>query len=189
LLLAIDQWIKGAATPPASRFPRLEKGELTTLEGLHFPQVPQGGPPAHKREAYRLDFSLEPPQRGVAFPSLVPQVDVDGNDLGGIQMPEIKVPLASYTGWNRRAMAIGGATEMLSYTGSWIPFPLTKEERMKSGDPRRSIEERYATKQVYLQKIDQAAHELLTAGFLLERDLPALHERAAREWDFRVKGE
>ncbi len=186
LLLAMDRWIKTGAAPPPSRFPHLAKGELTTLEGLHFPKVPGAEPPVHKREAFRLDFSVEPPKVAPPFPSLVPQVDADGNDLGGIQMPEIKVPLASYTGWNRRAPAIGGSIEMLSYTGSWIPFPLTKQERAKLGDPRRSVQERYTNKEIYLNKIDQAAHDLVTAGFLLQTDLPALHERAASEWDYRA---
>ena len=189
LLLAMDRWIKTDAAPPASHFPHLAKNELTTLDGLHFPKVPGVEPPAHKREAYRLDFSIEPPKMGAAFPTLVPQVDADGNDLGGIQMPEIKVPLASYTGWNRRAAAIGGSTEMLSYTGSWIPFPLTEQERFKSGDPRNSIQERYRDRQAYLDKIDQAARELVVSGFVLERDLPLLHDRAAREWDYCFKGE
>ena len=189
LLLAMDRWIKTDVAPPASRFPHLAKRELTTLDALRFPKVPGVEPPAHKREAYRLDFSVEPPKMGAAFLSLVPSVDADGNDLGGIQMPEVKVPLASYTGWNRRAAAIGGTTEMLSYTGSWIPFPLTKQERVKSGDSRRSVEERYADKQAYLSKIDEAAHELVTSGFLLETDVPLLHKRAAREWDFRVNGQ
>ncbi len=188
LLLAMDRWIKTDIQPPASRFPLLAKNELTLMEGLHFPKVPGVEPPLHKREAYRLDFSVEPPKMGAPFPTFVPQVDADGNDLGGIQMPEIKVPLASYTGWNRRATTIGAPTDMLSYTGSWIPFPVTKQERLMSGDPRSSVQERYRDRQAYLDQIDQAAHELVVSGFVLERDLPLLHERAAREWDFRVNG-
>ncbi len=185
LLLAMDRWIKTDGAPPASRFPRLANNELTARENLHFPKVPGVELPVHKREAYRLDFSVEPPQQmGLAFPTLVPQVDVDGNDLGGIQMPEIKAPLASYTGWNRRSAAIGARSEMLSYTGSWIPFPLTKEDRLKSGDPRLSVEERYRDEQDYLAKIDQAGRALVDSGFVLEADLPLLHDRAAREWDF-----
>jgi hypothetical protein len=184
LLLALDKWIKAGAEPPPSRFPHLAKNELTSLDGLRFPEISGVAPPLHKREAYRLDFSAEPPKVGAPFPTFVPQVDADGNDVGGIQMPEVKVPLASYTGWNRRDAAIGAPTEMLSYTGSWIPFPLTKEERLKSGDPRKSVEERYSSRRAYLDKIDQAAHALLDSGFVLESDLPLLHERAAREWDF-----
>lgn len=167
----------------------MAKNELIPIEGLHFPKVPGVEPPLHKREAYRLDFSAEPPKMGTAFPTFVPQVDADGNDLGGIQMPEIKVPLASYTGWNRRATSIGAPTEMLSYTGSWIPFPLTKQERLKSGDPRKSVQERYRGRQAYLDKIDQAARELMVSGFVLKTDLPLLRDRAGREWDFRVNGQ
>jgi hypothetical protein len=151
---------------------------------LHFPKVPGVEPPLHKREAYRLDFSVEPPQMGAVFPTLIPEVDADGNDLGGIQMPEIRVPLASYTGWNRRNASIGAPTEMLSFTGSWIPFPLTKRDRLKSGDPRTSVEERYRDRQAYLDKIDRAARELVASGFVLASDLPLLHDRAVREWDF-----
>jgi hypothetical protein len=184
LLVAMDRWIKTDTAPPASQFPRLAKNELTPLGGLRFPKVPGVEPPLHKREAYRLDFSIEPPKIGEAFPTLVPQVDADGNDLGGIQMPEIRVPLATYTGWNRRNAAIGAPTEMLSYTGSWIPFPLTREDRLKSGDPRQSVEERYRDRQVYLEKIGQAAHVLVDSGFVLDSDLLSLQERAAREWDF-----
>jgi len=185
LLLAMDRWIKTDAAPPPSHFPRLSNHELTSRENLHFPKVPGVELPVHKREAYRLDFSVEPPQQmGLVFPTLVPQVDVDGNDLGGIQMPEVRVPLASYTGWNRRNASIGARSEMLSYTGSWIPFPLTKEDRLKSGDPRLSVEERYRDQQDYLEKIDQAARALVTSGFVLKADLPLLHERAAREWVF-----
>jgi hypothetical protein len=186
LLLRMDRWIKTDSAPPAARFPHLGRNELTPLDGLHFPKIPGAEPPAHKREAYDLDFSVEPPKMGVAFPTFVPQVDADGNDLGGIQMPEIKVPLASYTGWNRRAPAIGAPTEMLSYTGSWIPFALTKDQRLKSGDPRVSVQERYANRETYLAGIDQAAHDLMMSGFLLETDLPLLHDRAAREWQLFV---
>ena len=117
------------------------------------------------------------------FPSLVPQVDADGNDLGGIQMPEIKVPLASYTGWNRRAPAIGGHRNV-EYTGSWIPFPLTKQSERKVATLESLIARALFEQAGLPGKIDQAAHDLVTAGFLLDTDLPALHERAAAEWDY-----
>jgi len=169
LLLAMDRWIKTETPPPPSRFPLIAKKELTMLEGLRFPKIQGAEPPLHKREAYRLDFSVEPPKMGAPFPTLVPQVDIDGNDLGGIQMPEIKVPLASYTGWNRRSVAIGAPTEMLSYTGSWIPFPLTKEDAAKRSDPRKSVEERYQSREAYLEKIDEASRALMHAGFVLNQ--------------------
>jgi hypothetical protein len=157
--LAMDRWIKTGRAPSPSQFPRLAMNQLTLVGGLRFPKIPGVEPPLHKREAFRLDFSIEPPQMDGLFPTLAPQVDADGNDLGGIQMPEIKVPLASYT-------------EMLSYTGSWIPFPLTREDRLTSGDPRASVQERYRNREAYLEKIDRAARSLVDSGCLLESDLP-----------------
>jgi len=172
LLLAMQKWIKDGAPPPPSVFPRVSKGELTTIAGLRFPHRPGIDIPQHKREAYRLDFSVEPPKVGPPFPTFVPQVDRDGNGLGGIQMPEIAVPLASYTGWNLRSPKIGAPAELLPFIGSWIPFS------------RASIQERYSSEQAYLEKIDQAGKNLATSGFVLAADLPALHERAKSEWEF-----
>jgi hypothetical protein len=185
LLLAMQNWLKDGTEPPASVFPRLRDGQLTTIAGLKFPSIPGVHVPQHKREAYRLDFSIEPPRAADPFPTLVPQVDGDGNDLGGIRMPEIQVPLASYTGWNLRSAKIGAPDEMYTFTGSWIPFARTKAQRVERHDPRLSIEDRYATEQEYLDKIDQAAQELQRIGFVLETDLPSLHSRAAREWQYR----
>ena len=180
----MQTWLKEGKEPPPSRFPRLDKGELTTLPNLKFPKIQGVQLPLHKREVYRLDFSEEPPKQGAPFPTFVPQVDADGNDLGGIKMPEIEVPLASYTGWNPRTDAIGAPGEMLSFMGSWIPFARTRAEQLRTHDERRPVEERYPSEQVYLDRIDEAGRKLVQAGYVLEADLPLLHERAAREWAY-----
>src|SRR4029077_2114508 len=93
----------------------------------------------HKEEM----IVVEPPRVGNAFGVLVPQSDADGNDLGGVRLPELQVPLATYTGWNLRDPAIGAPEQRVSFLGSWIPLAKTAEERKKSGDPRLSIAERY----------------------------------------------
>ena len=74
---------------------------------------------------------------------LVPQVDRDGNELAGIHLPEIAVPLATYTGWNLRDPSIGAPEQREAFEGSYLAFPRTAAERDKSGDPRKSIAERY----------------------------------------------
>jgi hypothetical protein len=118
---------------------------------------------------------------------MVPQVDQDGIDIAGIRMPELAVPLATYTGWNLRAPEIG-APEMLStQIGSFIPFARTKAERMKSGDSRLSIEERYAGKDDYLKKFEAAAQSLAGQRYLLPGDVPSLAKRGAAEWDYLDK--
>jgi hypothetical protein len=128
--------------------------------------------------------TIEPPKVGSAFPMRVPQVDADGNETAGIRMPATAVPLATYTGWNLRSAEIGAPDELYSMTGSFIPFARTKAERVKAGDPRLSVEERYASKQAYLDKVQAAAGDLVKERYLLERDVPLVVARASAEWDF-----
>jgi hypothetical protein len=98
-------------------------------------------------------------------------------------MPEIQVPLGTYTGWNLRAKEIGGADQLYALVGSFIPFPRTKAERAKSGDPRLSVEERYPGRDEYLAKFEQAAKSLASQGYLLPSDVPELVKRGGAEWD------
>jgi hypothetical protein len=125
---------------------------------------------------------VEPPRVGNSFSVLVPQSDADGNDLGGVRLPELQVPLATYTGWNLRDPAIGAPEQRVSFLGSWIPLAKTAEERKKSGDPRLSIAERYASREVYMTKFEEAAKRLIDQRFLLQEDLPAILERGKLEW-------
>ena len=108
LILALNRWVAEGKEPPASRYPRLKDGNLTALQGLKFPKVSGVRLPTRIQTAYRLDFgpdfrskgivSIEPPKVGKPFPTLVSQVDQDGNEVAGIRLPAIQVPLATYTG-------------------------------------------------------------------------------------------
>jgi hypothetical protein len=99
-------------------------------------------------------------------------------------MPEVRVPLGTYTGWNLRDPSIGASEELFSMAGSWIPFARTRAEREKRGDPRPSIGERYQGRDDYLQRVSAAARQLASRGYLLEQDVPKLVERAATQWDY-----
>ena len=101
-------------------------------------------------------------------------------------MPSVRVPLASYAGWNLRNKALGAPDELYSMVGSWIPFPRTRVERENGKDPRQSIEERYASKRAYLETITEAANQLVHDGYLLETDVPRIRDRAALEWEYAV---
>ena len=83
------------------------------------------------------------PKRTASYPILVPQVDDDGNELAGVKMPEIAVPLATYTGWNLFNAESGPTSLLSSMQGSYIPLPRTRADRERTKDPRTSIEERY----------------------------------------------
>ena len=121
------------------------------------------------------------------YPNLVAAVDQDGNELAGIALPFITVPLATHTGWNLRHADIGGANQVLStggasggtLRGSTIPFAATKEAREASGDPRLSIEERYASKSEYLGLVKEAAENLVEQRYLLE----TIVTQAAQHYD------
>ncbi len=183
LLAAMEAWLETGAEPPASRYPSIAAGEAVSLAEWKFPSIPGVEKPERKREAYRLDFGGEPPKIGAPYPTLVPQVDEDGNDRSGIRLPEIAAPLATNTGWNLRTPAIGGQGELYSMAGSWIPFARTKADRERTGDPRKSVEERYRSREDYLGKVQSAAASLVRDGYLLEEDVAMVKERAGREWD------
>src|SRR5204862_2978104 len=114
---------------------------------------------------------------GAPLPFLVPQVDADGNERAGVRLPEVAVPLATYTGWNFRNTKIGGTNQLVSLLGSYIPLAQTKADRDASRDPRASIAERYASKEQYMEKIGKAADALVKNGYLLAGDAAAVTKR------------
>jgi Alpha/beta hydrolase domain len=115
---------------------------------------------------------------------LVPQVDEAGNELGGVRLPALAAPLATYTGWNYRSAAIGAPWARISFLGACLALPRTAEDARRDGDPRRPISERYAGRDAYLSAYAAAARDLVRRRFLLEEDVPPLLERGAQEWDF-----
>ena len=194
LLKRMDQWVKEGTTPPESRYPRIEAGTAVIPDELGFPTIPGVTTSTRLHKAYRADYgprfrsegvvTQQPPKIGVAFPMMVSSVDADGNELAGVRLPEQIVPLATYTGWNLFNEESGPTDELSSMVGSFIPFTRTKKEREARGDPRLSIQERYASREDYLGRITEAALELIEAGYLLRRDLPALAQQALRSWDY-----
>lgn len=193
LLKALTEWVKEGKQPPPSAFPSLARGELTAPRNLAFPKIAGVRLPENIQTAWRADFgeefrsrgivTQEPPVLGKPFPTLVPQVDRDGNETSGIRLPEIQVPLGTYTGWNLRDPAIGAPDQLYSMVGAFFPFPRTRKEREQSRDPRLSIEERYASKQEFLAKIRQAASALAQSRYILAEDVSLLEQRASMMWD------
>ena len=157
LLDALDLWVKDGTEPPASIYPRLDRKTLVhwrqtsagfpAIPGVRYPEVIQQ--PACLDFGPRFDtegiITIEPPKVLGKYVTLVPKSNPDGNDLGTLAPPEVKVPLATYTGWNLRHRDAGAEAMLANLLGSYIPFPKTKAERRASGDPRTSLEERYGT--------------------------------------------
>ncbi len=193
LFRALDRWVVEEMAPPPSVYPRIADDTLTLPDSAGWPRVQGFEIPEAPQTPYRLDFgpdwdrgivTNEPPLVGEPFVVLVPAVDADGNDRAGIRLPEIAVPLATYTGWNYRDPSIGAADRLASEIGSYIPLARTEAERQTTGDSRLSIEERYRDKDQYLGRITQAALELVEKRFLLAEDLPEVIHRAADHYDW-----
>ena len=113
----------------------------------------------------------------------MPKPDVDGLDQGGIALPEVLVPLGTRTGFNTRNDAAGFPWATGRWDGSFVPFPRTDLERQASGDPRPSLQARYANRAVYEAKVRSAAAGVVALGFLLPEEVDALVDEAGSLYD------
>jgi hypothetical protein len=183
LLVDLDAWVVFRRDPPHNRIPRVRDGTLVPplpQAGQGFPDIEIPGVTVPYNGVLHtgdlLDFGprfasegimdILPPVVTTPYPSLVPRTDADGNDIAGVRMPEIAVPLATYTGWNLRANGNGDGCDA---SGAKINFATTPSTR-SPGDPRKSILERYPTHQVYVDAVTQAVQKLQKDGFLIDED-------------------
>lgn len=192
MLLHLTDWVDNGNAPPPSRYPHLEDGTLVSFDrwSEQFPKIPGVKFPAHPYQPPRLDFGprfhregiadIVPPKMGEPFRTMLPAVNADGNETSGIVLPEVAVPLGTYTGWNLRSAQAGAETMLSPLDGMFLPFAKTRVERERSGDPRPSVEERYPARAEYLSRLTEAALKLRAEGFLLDEDVVRILERGAR---------
>lgn len=198
LFIALDNWATNGIPPPDSRVGRLADGTLVPplpQSGVGFPSIPGVTYNGLKTTRYRFNYGLrfdqgimdinppnvvpsyqDNPLNGPIYPSYVPITDADGNDIPGVRLPDVRVPLNTYTGWGLRA-AGQGENDGCESSGQRIPFPATKAARQASGDPRLSIEERYPTFLDYYYKVTKAVNDMVAEGFLLPEDAGAQANR------------
>ncbi len=203
-LVNLDRWVSTGELPPASRHPSLDEGTAVESESLldRLRSIPGLAVPERTPKALRLDYGPEvhsgrattlPADAGEPYPALVSDLDDDCNEVRGIRLPDVEVPIATYTGWNLRHPDIGNTDLFIGITGglagSTIPFPATREAREKSGDPRLSIEERYADRNDYEQRVKDAIGGLVEAGYMLVEDTDEVVERALQKYDYYMGSE
>jgi hypothetical protein len=194
-LVNLDRWVSAGEEPPPSSYPRLSDGTAASRADVltRFEAIPGASRPLVERlrSMRRLDLGPDA-ENGVAsypatlaepYPTFVSAVDADGNELGGVRLPDISVPLATYTGWNPRDPATGGEGQILDMLGSTLPFARTAADRIASNDPRPSIEERYRDREAYLARVREAAASLAAARYLLKEDMDLVVETAAQRYD------
>jgi hypothetical protein len=194
LILALDRWVKTGATPPASRYPRIADRSLVPLYTLKWPQVAGFTVPRGPNPMVQFNYGPKiaqgvidhaPPSPAKArFVVLVPAVDTDGNEAGGLRLPEQAVPAQTSTGWSLRTEQAGGAGELCYLDGQTLPFAPTATARETAKDSRPSLAERYKDKQEYLGKVREAAMALEKDGYLLAEDIDRIVARAERNARF-----
>jgi len=191
LFIALDGWATEGTNPPHSRVPTLrDRTMVPPLPQSHvgFPEIPGVTYTGLMTTRYLLDYgpgyyqtgipTINPPvitppyqnnpANGPIYRAYVPKTDSDGNDIAGVRLVDVTVPLATYTGWALRAGP--QANDGCEGSGQFIPFPRTEAERSASGDPRPSVEKRYPTFDLYHAKIRTALNEMVEDRLLLCED-------------------
>jgi hypothetical protein len=195
LTVHFRDWVMRNTPPPASRYPTLREQQLveSNKTAMGFPTLPglRMGAPEPGFINPGLDYNWGPgfdPNDGSGVPSnavppikhvikmLVPKVDADGNEIGGVPVVLRDAPLGTYLGWN--IIADGARPyhkgKLCGNAGSIIPFAKTKVERVANHDPRPSLEERYADHAGYVAAVRKAAANAVAQKFLLQKDADAL---------------
>ena len=193
----VRNWVMHDIAPPPSRYPRMD-GEnpilvAPTKQAIGFPDIPgipSDAPTGLISPLHDYDFgpdfnaldgtgapTIWPPKVKQVLPTLVPRVDADGNEIGGVPLVQRDVPLGTYLGWNITAEGFH-AGKICNYAGGMIPFAKTRDERIANGDPRLSLEERYSTHAGYVDAVRAAAANAVEEGFLLSADAKKLIARA-----------
>ena len=204
LLSELRDWVTTGKTPPDSVTPKIADGTLVAPNQVRAPAIPANAYGNVQRPALRyianhnplqvFDFgprykagdssgviTIEPPKQGVrSYGVLVPQADSDGMDLGGVKSIYQQVPIASMMSWNvgRKDRFEDG---FCLFQGAYIPFAKSKAEREQTGDPRPSVEERYPSKDAYVQAIRKAAEASVTQRMMLPADAAFLIKQAEEE--------
>jgi hypothetical protein len=193
LLVALTDWVVNRIPPPGSQYPTLHERLLApaTKSVIGFPTIPGApSPDGIVNPMLVYDFgpkfiyndmsgiiTIEPPIVEQEIPTLVPVVNEDGNEIGGVPSVLHQAPLATYLGWNVTASGFFQG-QQCSFRGGAIPFPKTKADRLSTGDPRLSIEERYGTQEGYICAVKLAAAKAVKERFLLQVDADKLIAQA-----------
>jgi hypothetical protein len=180
LLVALDEWVVSGKEPPPSRVPTLAAGTLVEPDKTGFPAVPGAAVVKVTNQVAPPGDWVHPKPADKAYRTLVCKVDADGNEAAGVRLPDIAVPLATYSGWNEYKPPYP-AGELADRDGSCLPFAVDKAARQAAGDPRPSIAERYKSGADYVAKVQAVVSALQKDRLLLAEDAKSYVERAHRE--------
>jgi hypothetical protein len=198
-LTNLDAWVTHAIEPPPSRHPRLDDATAvprsTALASL--PQIPSLDRPDPDRlwvirttdlgPDATAGIGAYPVQEAETYPALVSALDDDGNELAGIRLPDLTVPVATNLPWNLRDPESGAPEQIAPMIGASHFFPPTEAARAAANDPRPSLEQRYPTRDAYLDEVRAAARTLVEFRYLLEEDIETLVTDATTRYDYALR--
>ncbi len=168
MLSNLDAWVSAGTVPPDSMVPR--RGDETGVPAatVHNPAIPGvTWAPGDNPVGPPVDWTNPPAAPVRPYPTMVAAVDADGNEVAGLRLPHVSVPLGTYTGTN---VYKDLTSELCDREGMFIPFARTRADRERSGDPRLSLEERYGTREAYVARVKAAADALVAGRLLLAED-------------------
>lgn len=182
---ALLDWVMQGKEPPASRYPTLAAGDLVppTAQAMGWPAIPGAPAPNGKINPFVYqDFgptlrvkdlsgviARQPPRIRRILPSLVPRLNADGNETAGVPSVYLQVPLGTYLGWNVEGKGVDQG-KGCGLEAGFIPFARTRVERLGSGDPRLSLEERYGNHAGFVAQVRKVAEHEVSQGWLLQGD-------------------
>ena len=187
-------WVTKGTKPPPSQYARVSNGTLVpaNAKALGWPAIPGAptpdnvinvlmdydyGPAFRYNDESGVMTNVVPPIKQI-IPTPAARLDEDGNEIAGVRSVLLQAPLGTYTSWNPVATGPLKGNEG-NLAAGYIPFPMTKAARLASGDPRRSVEERYGSQEGYNCVVRNAAERNVRARFLLQEDADRLIAQAA----------
>jgi len=200
-LTNLDEWIKDGEKAPASQHPRHSDNTAIESQSLleRFDEVEGVRVPSRVLNPMRLDYGNEqhlgrttklPPERLDYYPAYVSEIDETLNEVSGIRLPDVSVPVATNTGWNPRDSSIGNEDLLIGITGGlagWtLPLPSTELEKNNTNDPRPSLESLYRSKEIYISMVREAARDLAKERYILEEDIEEIVDKAEFRYDSLV---
>ena len=196
LVPRLERWIADGSAPPASTYPTIANGTATTSDriSLGFPDLSSASVPngisatplaialpysGIYNQLALTDYSRTVPvvDRSKQYQVLLPKVNATGNEVSGIQMPEVAVPLATYAGWNYRRAGFAQG-ESCALVGSTIPLAVSSGTRTGT-DTRPTLADLYSGRADYQAKFAAAADALVAQGFLTTVDAANVYKAGA----------
>lgn len=188
LLTAMDERAAGGKPIPKSQYPTIAAKNLVhwyqqdsgfpVIPGVRYPDAIQQPPVFDLGPNWmtRGIIDYQPPGIKGRYQVLVPACGPDGNERGCLLPPEVKVPIATFTGWSVRTADSGAQGQLVKLAGSYIPFPLTRFQREWTGDPRQSVEELHGSLDKYRRRLRKACEVLASERYLLPEDVDAIND-------------